>query len=103
MDEVEVGDRREPPQPVFESAQFEPGFEETGSLGALAGRDDDEHESTFDLGGVRTRYRRGRTSWGAVVGTLQRGRRPLVESTNGQRHAKGEGVAWLCRNKTADL
>ena len=37
------GDGRQPAQAVREAGQLQPGREETGGLGALAGRDDDEH------------------------------------------------------------
>jgi hypothetical protein len=45
--EIEVGDGREPSEPVLESGQFKPGREEAGSLCALSGRDDDEHVTTL--------------------------------------------------------
>ena len=44
--EVEPGDGREPAEPVREAGHLEPGGEEAGGLGALAGRDDDEHGSS---------------------------------------------------------
>ena len=43
VDEVEPGDRREPVEAGGEGPVLEPGLEETGGLGALAGSNDDEH------------------------------------------------------------
>ena len=47
--------------PVVEAGQLEPGGEEAGGLGALSGRDDDEHGLALcrTTNGSRARYRRG--------------------------------------------
>ena len=44
--EVDPGDGRQPAQPVRERRALQPGREEAGGLGALTGRDDDEHGSS---------------------------------------------------------
>jgi hypothetical protein len=41
--QVQVGDGREPREARREGRILEPGLEESGGLGALAGSDDDEH------------------------------------------------------------
>ena len=45
-DEVDPGDGRQPAQAVLEAGHLQPGREEAGGLGALSGRDNDEHGSS---------------------------------------------------------
>jgi hypothetical protein len=42
-DELDAADHREPLEAFADSGDLQPGGEETGRLGALTGRDDDEH------------------------------------------------------------
>ena len=52
--QVQSGAGGEPAQALGHSGELEPRAEETGGLGALSGRDDDEHPSTVpDEGGNR--------------------------------------------------
>ena len=43
VDQVEAADRGEPAEPLGEGRVLEPGRQEAGGLGPLAGSDDDEH------------------------------------------------------------
>ena len=55
LDEVEAGHGRQPGQPVGDVRQLEPGREEAGGLGTLAGSDDDEHAPSLPASRVGSR------------------------------------------------
>ncbi len=52
VDEVEAGDRGQPAQPFAERGVLDPGGQEAGGLGPLAGSDDGEHTSTLSRRGL---------------------------------------------------
>ena len=73
VDQVEAGDRGQPGEALGGSWVLEPGGQEAGGLGPLAGSDDGEHTSTAVAPGPRTACSaRTKIAGGALVGTLQR-------------------------------
>ncbi len=78
--QVEIGDGRPPGEPVGDAGDVEPGSEEAGGLGTLAGSDEYEHPSTFPRTGRRGPPRRARRSWARPCGIPTRASppRPVV-------------------------
>ena len=58
--QVDAGDRGEPLEAGREDGVLEPGREEAGGLGPLAGSDDDEHVTTVPGAATWARVRRRR-------------------------------------------
>ena len=69
--QVEAGDRGEPVEARGERRVLQPGLEEAGSLGTLAGSDDDEHTSTLPRRGSRPRLGPHENDRRVFVGFLQ--------------------------------
>jgi hypothetical protein len=77
LDEVYPADHREPLEAFAHTGDVEPGIEETGGLGALTGRNDDEHGHSLPWMTTKPPRACGQSIGRILVTTLQRGARCL--------------------------
>ena len=55
LNEIDPADDRQPVEAFPDTGDLEPGEQETGRLGALTGRDDNEHSRSLPWSGCRRR------------------------------------------------
>ncbi len=94
VQQIEVCHRGEPLEALLESGQLEPGGEEAGSLGALTGRDDDEHGATLPHRasgtGTGANQARGVALWDSYkIGGGCSSSRPRVRATRKVKASRG--------------